>query len=76
MKSWSETVNCNLNKYAYGNSQTDTIFDYLFGSDWDKQLAEDGKTLVQLTGADMIKRQKELAKFMQNNSENFGSAWS
>ena len=72
VKEWYEVVNSNLEKGAYGNSQNDKIFDYLFGPDWDKDLA----TGTQLVGEEFIKRQQELAKFMKDNQEDFSSAWS
>lgn len=69
-KEWAEILRANLDKGAYGNSQSDAILDYMFGADWDKV---DGKTL---TGDAYVERMNNLTKFVEQNTENYFNAWS
>lgn len=60
-----EAVDENLKKGAVGNSQIDTIYDFMFGKDWDKDLEGDV----------LLNRIKHYRDWLKNNSEDTYSAW-
>lgn len=65
IKTAYETVNGNLEKGAYGNSQNRKYLEFLFGPD----------ALSDLSGNALIERQKYLADFLEQNQDNMYASW-
>ena len=70
IKKHSDTLKANIDKGAYGNTQSQNILEHYFGKDALKDAQGN-----MLTGDAFINKQKELFKIMSDNSSNMYNAW-